>query len=132
MLKPPIILPIAPSKQWLLTQCCLLIGLAALSYWVAGELALLAALVLGAVIGWHAYTRQPKGVLSLTATGTLFQGRWLMPDGALSEEFQVRCDYLGPWLIGLYVGQQRIWLWPDSVSTQHLREVRKLFHQPGR
>ncbi|MDQ7728332.1 hypothetical protein [Halomonas sp. SpR8] len=108
-----------------------MIGLAALSYWIAGGLTLLATLALGAAIGWHACTRQPRGVLSLTATGSLFQGRWLMPDGVLSEELQVRCDYLGPWLIGLYVGKQRIWLWPDSASTQHLREVRKLFHQPG-
>nr|WP_298058188.1 hypothetical protein [uncultured Halomonas sp.] len=50
----------------------------------------------------------------------------------LSEEHQVRCDYLGPWLIGLYVGKQRIWLWPDSAPAEHLREVRRLFHRPGR
>lgn len=60
------------------------------------------------------------------------ESRAVLPSDALSEEHQVRCDYLGPWLIGLYVGKQRIWLWPDSAPAEHLREVRRLFHRPGR
>lgn len=141
MLKPPIILPIVPSKYWLLAQCGLLIGIVALSYWVEGKLAAVAMLVLGGGLGWRGYLRQPKGVLSLTSTAPQVQGRWLQPqaeEGALTrseglgDTGQVRCDYLGPWLIGFYVGKQRVWLWPDSAPQKGLREVRKLFHRPGR
>lgn len=144
MLKPPIILPIAPSRQWQLIQCCLFIGIAALGYWVGGKPAAVAMMMLGGVLGWRAHLRQPKGVLSLTSTALLFRGRWLlsgdqrpaqgalMLNDALIAEYQVRCDYLGPWLIGLYVGKQRVWLWPDSAPAESLREVRKLFHRPGR
>jgi toxin CptA len=144
MLKPPITLSIVPSRQWQLTQCCLFIGIAALSYWVAGKPAVVAMMALGGALGWRAYLRQPKGVLSLTSTASQFHGRWLQPGDqqpaeraltlseALSEEHQVRCDYLGPWLIGLYVGKQRVWLWPDSAPAESLREVRTLLHPPGR
>lgn len=141
MLKPPIILPIAPSRYWLLAQCLLLVGIVTLSYLVGGKLSAVPMIVLGGALIWRAYLRQPKGVLSLTSTASLFYGRWLPRDpqsgeNALDiqggEEYHVRCDYLGPWLIGLYVGKQRIWLWPDSGSSLDLREVRKLLHRPGR
>ena len=142
MLKPPIILPIVPSKYWLLAQCGLLIGTVALSYWVGGMPAAVAITVLGVVLGWRGYLRQPKGVLSLTSTVPQVQGRWLREsqseegaltrNEALGDTDRVRCDYLGPWLIGLYVGKQRVWLWPDSAPQQSLREARKLFHRPGR
>ncbi|CEP35546.1 MULTISPECIES: hypothetical protein [Halomonadaceae] len=142
MLKPPIILPIVPSKYWLLAQCGLLIGVVVLSYWVGGKLAAGAMVVLGAAFGWRGYLRQPKGVLSLTSMGSHFQGRWLRDSQSAEagltqhevqgEAHQVHCDYLGPWLIGLYVGKQRVWLWPDSAPQKSLRETRKLFHRPGR
>nr|WP_273191327.1 hypothetical protein [Halomonas sp.] len=142
MLKPPIILPIVPSKYWLLAQCGLLIGLVVLSYWVGGKLAAVAMLVLVGGLGWRGYLRQPKGVLSLTSTAPQVQGRWLREpqheevaltqSEDLCDTGQVRCDYLGPWLIGLYVGKQRVWLWPDSAPRKGLREVRQLFHRPGR
>ncbi|WP_244264788.1 hypothetical protein [Vreelandella boliviensis] len=142
MLKPPIILPIVPSKYWLLAQCGLLVGLVVLSYWVGGKPAAVAMVVLGGVLGWRGYLRQPKGVLSLTSTAPSVQGRWLRePQPAEStltqsedqgDVDQVRCDYLGPWLIGLYVEKQRVWLWPDSAPRKNLREVRQLFHRPGR
>jgi toxin CptA len=142
MLKPPIILPIVPSKLWQLTQCLLLIGIAALSYWVGGNPAGATVIVLGGAYAWRIYQGQSKRVLSLTSTGSLFHGRWLSSvqrpaepawpmNTPLSEAYEVRCDYLGPWLIGLYVGKQRVWLWPDSAPSAHLREVRKLFHRPG-
>lgn len=119
-----------------------------LGYWVGGKLAAVALIGLGSAFGWHAYRRQPGGVLFLTSTASLFHGRWLLPrdrqttgsapmQGAelceeMGEEYQVRCDYLGPWLIGLYIGKQRVWLWPDSAPSESLREVRQLFHRPGR
>jgi len=113
-----------------------------LSYWVGGMPSAVALVVIGGALVWRDYLRQPKGVLSLTSTGSLFHGRWLHSNQRLvkrdpllnkpqEEEHQVRCDYLGPWVIGLYVGSQRVWLWPDSVPEGQLREVRKLFHRPG-
>ncbi|BBI62866.1 hypothetical protein [Vreelandella sulfidaeris] len=152
MLKPPIILPIVPSRLWQLTQCCLFMVIAMLGYWVGGKLAALALIVLGVALGWRAYLYQPEGLLSLTSTASVFHGRWLLTrnrksvgsgpmlseevgeklNEELGEEHQVRCDYLGPWLIGLYIGKQRVWLWPDSAPSESLREVRQLFHRPGR
>lgn len=142
MLKPPITLPIVRSKYWLLAQCGLLMGIVALTYWVGSMPAAVAMFVLGSALGWRGYFHQPKGVLVLTLAAPHVQGCWLRErspaQGALAqsevlgEADQVRCDYLGPWLIGLYVGKQRIWLWPDSAPQQNLREVRQLFHRPGR
>ncbi len=129
MLKTPITLPIAPSRQWQLTQCCLLTGVVALSYWIGGSFFAAAAVVVGGTQVWRDFLRQPQGVLTLTATASLLHGRWLSEHQA--EEYPVSCDYLGPWLIGLYVGKQRVWLWPDSAPKERLRDVRKLFHRPG-
>lgn len=139
MLKLPIILPIAPSRYWLLAQYLLLAGLAMLGYWIGEWLALLAVILLGGGLSWRAYVRQPYGLLYLTSAASVIRARWQplgdqpeQSDPALREEYHVRCDYLGPWLIGLYVGNQRVWLWPDSAPSVHLREVRKLFHRAGR
>jgi len=123
-------------------QCCLLLAIVVLSYWVGGKLSAAAMMVIGVALIWRDFLRQPKGVIALTATASLFHGRWLHIDqridksdsalnGPQGEEYQVHCDYLGPWLIGLYVGKQRVWLWPDSAPKGRLREVRKLFHRPG-
>ncbi|HSP32228.1 MAG TPA: hypothetical protein VLO13_09535, partial [Halomonas sp.] len=73
---------------------------------------------MGSALTWRAYVRQPSGELYLTSTASLFHGRWVLPADqqpaesgpTLSEEYQVHCDYLGPWLIGLYIGKQRVWL----------------------
>lgn len=141
MLKPPIILPIVRSRFWLLAQCGLFVGVVALSYWVVGAPATVAIVVLGGAVVWRGYLHQPKGVLSLTSTASQVQGRWLreprpaeaalMQGQVLGKAHQVRCDYLGPWLVGLYVGKQRVWLCPDSAPQESLREVRQLFHSPG-
>lgn len=77
MLKPPIILPIVPSKYWLLSQSGLWVGVVVISYWVGGGPLAMAMGGLGAALGWHGYLRQPKGMLSLTTTIPDVQGRWL-------------------------------------------------------
>lgn len=38
----------------------------------------------------------------------------------------LRCDYLGPWLIGLRVEGRRLWLWPDSSDAASLRRLRRM------
>ncbi|TVP44211.1 MAG: hypothetical protein EA345_15930 [Halomonas sp.] len=97
--------------------------------------------VFGGALSWRAYLRQPQGELYFTSTASQFHARWRLKggqhgsaksDAVLSDEYPVRCDYLGPWLIGLYIGKQRVWLWPDSSPSNNLREVRKLLHRPGR
>jgi hypothetical protein len=47
-------------------------------------------------------------------------------DGGEWRDTQVRCDYLGPWLIGLRVAGRRRWLWPDSTSREEHRTLRRL------
>ncbi|MEQ6889449.1 hypothetical protein ABE957_12265 [Halomonas sp. CS7] len=37
----------------------------------------------------------------------------------------LRCDYLGPWLIGLWIEGRRLWLWPDSSDGESLRRLRR-------
>ncbi|MDT8877904.1 hypothetical protein RSO68_00285 [Halomonas saccharevitans] len=37
----------------------------------------------------------------------------------------LRCDYLGPWLIGLWIEGRRLWLWPDSSDPEALRRLRR-------
>jgi len=112
-----------------------------MGYWVAGGLVALVVMLLVGGLSWRAYRRKPTGLLCLTSTASVIYAHWQPLGGqsqpvkrepTLSEQHQVRCDYLGPWLIGLYVGSQRVWLWPDSASPQQLREVRKLFHRAGR
>ena len=124
--------------------CSLWGAIVVLGFWVGGMPLVVILLPLAAALGWRAYLRQPVGILSLTSTATLIQGHWRLPTdhpsvtGALRQHesqvkaYPVSCDYLGPWLIGLHVGKQRLWLWPDSSPQARLRDVRKLFHTPGR
>lgn len=144
MLKPPIILPIVRSKLALFMECSLWGAVVVLGFWVAGTSVAVILLLFAAALGWRAYWRQPVGVLSLSSTTTHIHAHWRLSNGHASKmdtlrqneapvkAYPVSCDYLGPWLIGLHVGQQRLWLWPDSAPQARLRDVRKLFHSPGR
>ncbi|PMR82698.1 hypothetical protein [Halomonas urumqiensis] len=42
------------------------------------------------------------------------------------RDISLRCDYLGPWLIGLRVDGRKLWLWPDSSDPDSLRQLRRL------
>lgn len=132
MPKPPITLPIARSKCQSACHAALALGLCSVSsglvpvWWVA-ILALCTVYVV-----WCQYQAQPNGELRLVKTGTQLLGRWLLANGELSDERPVRCDYIGPWLLGLYVGSQRVWLWPDSLPAHSHRALRRLCHRAGR
>ncbi|WP_249977199.1 hypothetical protein [Vreelandella olivaria] len=95
--------------------------------WVVAGIALIMACVL-----WRQYKAQPVGTLQLMKNGSRLSGRWVLMGGELEEEQSVRCDYVGPWLLGLYVGPQRLWLWPDSLPPHSHRALRRLCHRPGR
>ncbi|QNI04798.1 hypothetical protein HXW73_11295 [Halomonas sp. SH5A2] len=81
---------------------------------------------------WRSIRCLPHGTLYLLPRAQEPLGRWLLPQGELDESLVVSCDYLTPWLVGLKVGQQRVWLWPDSIPWEAHRAVRRLFHSPGR
>ncbi|WP_089707069.1 hypothetical protein [Vreelandella arcis] len=96
--------------------------------WYAGVL-----VILGGSVGlWCSVKHLRCGTLYLLPRAEEPLGRWLLPQGDLDEALAVRCDYLTPWLVGLQVGRQRIWLWPDSVPPDAHRAVRRVFHSPGR
>jgi toxin CptA len=133
MLKPLIALSIAPS-DWQLASHGLLLGLGVV---IIG--ACLGALVasIGCLVGgawlWHERAHALCGTLEVSVMQTGIQGRFRPTHGSAVETWELlRCDYLGPWLIGLRLGKRRLWLWPDSASAEVLRRVRCLFHHPGR
>lgn len=136
MLKPSITLSIVPSKWqagwygWLL-----LVGLGLLGWSLAGPTALLwvgwlGLLLLVALIGdwWplnlNRHKRQVKTLQIEPSTSALL-GRWLQSNGELSHPQPLKCHYLGPFLIGLKVGGEHLWLWPDSAPANAQRELRR-------
>ncbi|SNY95510.1 hypothetical protein [Halomonas sp. hl-4] len=132
MPKTPIILPIVRSKLWWALQSGLLLGLALICLIVMGWLAGALVVLVGGIYLWRSFKQLPSGMLYLLPQAEGPLGRWLLPQGDLDDALVVHCDYLMPWLIGLQVGQQRVWLWPDSVPPEEHRAVRRLFHSPGR
>lgn len=132
MPKPPITLPIARSKYQSACHSALALGLCIVSSWVVPLwLAVSLALCIAYVV-WRQYQAQPNGDLQLVKNGAQLSGRWLLASGELGDERPVHCDYIGPWLLGLHLGPQRVWLWPDSLSAHSHRELRRLCHRAGR
>ncbi|RUR34083.1 hypothetical protein ELY33_01655 [Vreelandella andesensis] len=78
------------------------------------------------------YRYQPTGELRVIKNGYQLSAQWLSAEGELENEHPVQADYVGPWLIGLHIGPQRLWLWPDSLSAHDQRALRRLCHSPGR
>ncbi|GEK74328.1 MULTISPECIES: hypothetical protein [Halomonas] len=50
---------------------------------------------------------------------------WRPAGSEVWQQVPLRCDYLGPWLIGLRLPGRRLWLWPDSGNAESLRRLRK-------
>ncbi len=132
MLKPPITLLIARSKLSGGLHGMLTLGLAVAFGWVASLWVWAVVLVGGLWLVYRAYVAQPCGVLQLTDTGSQVEGCWLMRAGEVGPSVGVVCDYLGPWLVGLRIGSQRLWVWPDTLSDSSQRALRRCFHRPGR
>lgn len=133
MPKTPITLSIARSKWALAAPGALLVALALLTGYVLGVILGVALLLLGGVALLIRFRRQPKGQLGLRRDAQAeVWAWWLTADGVARNEVLLRCDYLGPWLIGLKRGRERLWLWPDSLDGESQRCLRRLFHPPGR
>ena len=132
MLKPPITLLIARSK--LAGGLCgaLVLGLAILAGWAIGHWLGGLTLSIGMALVYCSYSAQPCGALQLTKNGSQIEGCWLLATGEAGATLGVSCDYLGPWLVGLRMGSQRLWLWPDSLPGDSQRALRRCFHRPGR
>lgn len=55
-------------------------------------------------------------------------GEWQVrsADEARWTRCSVGCGYLGPWLVGLTLAHESYWLWPDSLSKEEGRALRRL------
>lgn len=85
------------------------------------------------ILGWQGLRRyqtvcgtRQTTTLWVEHTASALQGRWLQRNGELSPPCLLRCTYLGPKLIGLNVGGQKVWLWSDSAPYSDQRELRRL------
>lgn len=131
MLKPPITLPIARSKYQCACHVALAAGLVGVASLIVPLWAVAGCSLLLLFLVFYQYQNQPSGDLQLMQNSTQLSGRWLLVSGELGAERPVRCDYIGPWLVGLYIGPQRLWLWPDSLPAHSHRALRRLCHRPG-
>ncbi|WP_326521402.1 protein YgfX [Halomonas rhizosphaerae] len=126
MPRPPTTIAIATSRLSLAAHGLSAAAVAGLVAAVAPAWAgVLAAVVLGGVLVTLARQR-PRGELRGTpkAAGGV---EWSWRDSADQawRAVSLRCDYLGPWLIGLRVEGRRLWLWPDSSDPESLRRLRR-------
>ncbi|MGM0833159.1 hypothetical protein M0220_01810 [Halomonas qinghailakensis] len=132
MQKLPITLLIARSKIQSAFHALLAVGLCAMAAWLIGLwVAILSALVALLLLS-REYRYQPTGELRVVKSDYQLSAQWLSEEGELENEQPVNADYVGPWLIGLRVGPQRLWLWPDSLPAHSQRALRRLCHRPGR
>lgn len=126
MPKTPTTLCIVPSRMALAAHLGLCAGVVGLmGWWSPPWLALLTAVVLSVVL-WQWRAGRPRG--ELRATPQAIGGvRWSWRDdpAAAWQAVTLHCDYLGPWLIGLELDGQRLWLWPDSCDASSRRSLRR-------
>ncbi|WP_245791893.1 hypothetical protein [Modicisalibacter ilicicola] len=125
MLKQPATISIVPSRLRWATQALLVAGLCLLvgAYgppWLL--VVVLAALCLALGREWR--REQPWALRWIPGPGGGWQTRRTDAEGW--RDVALSCDYLGPWLIGLRVGGERRWLWPDSASRESRRALRRL------
>ena len=126
MPRAPITITIATSRLSLLAQGLPALGVVGwLSLYAPWWAALAAAVLMGAVLV-DAARRRPSGTLRLQARDQAAPLLAWRHDGAEHwQQVPLRCDYLGPWLIGLRLPGRRLWLWPDSGDVESLRRLRK-------
>ncbi|MGS2744027.1 hypothetical protein ACU6TU_10615 [Halomonas sp. LS-001] len=134
MQKPPITLSIVPSKWQFRCHFGLYAsGLLLVAWQLAWRPEWMALLVPALILGWQGLHRyqgvcgaQQMATLWVEHTAGALQGRWLQSNGELSYPYALTSTYLGPCLVGLNIGGQRVWLWPDSAPSSSQRELRLL------
>ncbi|MDR5898579.1 hypothetical protein QC823_06225 [Halomonas vilamensis] len=132
MPNPPIILPIAPSNWQRASDVGLCASGIVLAVWHLEFVAVLGAASLVLVFwGWRVLCgwrwRQPliRTLWVVEHEGSV-QSHWIYASGEVSHTRTLRCDYLGPRLLRLNVGGERLWLWPDSAPVDAQRQLRRL------
>jgi len=85
------------------------------------------------IVGWQGlrrdqsvYGARQTAILWVEYTAGALQGRWLQSNGEPGYPCALTSVYLGPYLIGLDIGGQKVWLWPDSATSSEQRELRLL------
>ncbi|MCL7930314.1 hypothetical protein [Halomonas llamarensis] len=128
----PIILPIAPSSWRRTSGVGLWAGGVLLAVWRLELVAVIgvASLALG-FLGWRVFCgwrwQQPLSrTLWVVERGGGIQSHWVYANGEVGHLQALRCDYLGPRLLCLNVGGERLWLWPDSAPGDAQRQLRRL------
>lgn len=126
MPRPPTTITIATSRLSLAAHGLIAVGVGGLVATLAPPWAgVLAVVALGG--GLMSLARQgSRGELRGTPT-TACGVEWAWRDSPVQawRSVSLRCDYLGPWLIGLRVEGRRLWLWPDSGDVESLRRLRR-------
>ncbi|MDN6179906.1 MAG: hypothetical protein L0I84_02730 [Halomonas subglaciescola] len=138
MLKASIALSIAPSDWQQASHAALFgAGVVIIGACLGGVAAGLGGVAVSVWL-WRQRAHALRGTLDISVMQAGIQGRFRPLHGTLTNApmpetwVPLRCDYLGPWLIGLRLGGRRLWLWPDSAPVEARRRVRRLFHHPGR
>jgi toxin CptA len=122
----PITIRIAPSRLAGVSQGLLALAVVGvLSHYGPVWLALLGILWLG-LLAWHLGCRGVRGELRLVAEEG-GGGRWCWRPAREPawQDVELRCRYLGPWLIALQLAGRTLWLWPDSADRESLRQLRR-------
>lgn len=124
MPKPSIKITFAASKLALWSHALLGLTLIALVLVVAGAgVALLVILLL--IWPIQKRRRAPVGQLGLDVGQRWAQWSWRETPSSDWRTVALDCDYLGPWLIGLKLDGQRLWVWPDSSDAASRRLLRR-------
>lgn len=117
---------IGPSRLALLAHLLPATAVAGLLYLVLSPVPWLALLLLLLTLAIRAGRRGPRGVLGAEADAAGgVRWYWCAAGEKDARPVRLRCDYLGPRLIGLRLDGRRLWLWPDSCSPQAHRELRR-------
>lgn len=125
MPKAPITLCIVPSRLALVVHCLLASAvILVVARYSPGWLVALSVAVLVWVL-WDIRKRLPRGELrGISRSAGGIDWSWRESHGLPWRLLDLKCDYLGPWLIGLRLDGRRLWLWPDSSDGEALRRLR--------
>lgn len=128
MRKRPITISIAPSRWGLGLSAALGTAIVALlvafaPWWLWASAS--AALALGLAAEWRG-----EAVIRLRWVPGTAPGWQRWRDGEWRPA-SVDCFYLGPWLAGLRIDGQRLWVWPDSVARRERWHLRRLLLWQG-
>ena len=117
---------IGPSRLALLAHLLPATAVPGLLFFVLSPAPWLALLLLLLAVALRAVRRSPRGELRAEAdpSGGV-RWRWCAAGDREARPVSLRCDYLGPWLIGLRLDGRRLWIWPDSCTPQAHRELRR-------